>query len=161
MIGDTLAILKPFDGEPLSTSSFAAWGFRNSRPVAAFDAATDTATVFSSALPRYYSGNGLTVSIYWAGATATSGNVVWDASFERVPTLDIDADSFATAVSAQGTANATSGILTVTEIAFTNSQIDGLAAGEAFRLKINRDANNASDTMTGDAQLYMVEIRES
>lgn len=39
--------------------------------------------------------------------------------------------------------------------------MDSLAAGEAFRLKVTRDADNASDTMAGDAELIGVEIKET
>jgi hypothetical protein len=37
--------------------------------------------------------------------------------------------------------------------------MDSLAAGEAFRLRVTRDA--ASDTATGDAELLAVVLRES
>ena len=44
----------------------------------------------------------------------------------------------------------TAGILTVTEIPFTNgAQMDSVGAGDGFRLRITRDA--ANDDMTGDA----------
>ena len=37
--------------------------------------------------------------------------------------------------------------------------MDSVAVGEAFRLKITRDA--ASDDATGDAEILAVEIRET
>jgi hypothetical protein len=43
----------------------------------------------------------------------------------------------------------------------TLTTIDSVTAGDGFRLKINRDANNASDTMTGDAELIAVEVRSA
>jgi len=47
-------------------------------------------------------------------------------------------------------------------IAFTNgAQMDSLAAGESFRLRIYRDANNGDDDMAGDAQLLRIEIQET
>ena len=55
----------------------------------------------------------------------------------------------------------TSGIDTYTTLAFTNSQIAGLLAGEAFRLRIRRNGANAGDTMTGNAQLIRVELKET
>ena len=57
------------------------------------------------------------------------------------------------------TTNATSGIPNSSEITLTT--IDSVTAGDGFRLKITRDANNASDTMTGDAELIAVEIRSA
>ena len=45
-------------------------------------------------------------------------------------------------------------------IAFTDGvDMDSVAAGERFRIKITRDA--ASDTATGDAELTGIEIRET
>jgi hypothetical protein len=90
--------------------------------------------------------------------TATSGNVVWDVSLERM-TTDLDSDSFDTIASGTAAANATSGILTVTEITLTT--IDSVTAGDGYRLKVTRDANNASDTMTGDAELVVCELRSA
>jgi hypothetical protein len=39
--------------------------------------------------------------------------------------------------------------------------MDSLAAGESFRLRIYRDADNGSDTMTNDAELLRIEVRET
>ena len=47
----------------------------------------------------------------------------------------------------------------VVSIAFLNAEIDGLLVGESFRIKIIRDA--VSDTMTEDAQLLRIEIKET
>jgi hypothetical protein len=91
------------------------------------------------------------------GATATSGNVRWGASFEATGT-DLDADSFDTVTQATSAANGTSGIETLVEI--TCTAIDSLVAGNRFRLRVDRIAADATnDTMTGDAQLVAVEVR--
>jgi hypothetical protein len=85
--------------------------------------------------------------------------VVWDVSLERM-TTDLDADSFGTIASGTAAANTTaSGILTVTEITLTT--IDSVTAGDAFRLKVTRDANNGSDNMSNDAELVAVEVRSA
>jgi hypothetical protein len=62
---------------------------------------------------------------------------------------DADADSFASAQTATGAANAASGVRTYTAVALTNAQIDGLLKNEKCRIKVTRDAANGSDTMTG------------
>jgi hypothetical protein len=103
-------------------------------------------------------GSGLKIRLIWTATTATSGACVWDASLERM-TTDIDTDSFDTAASVTATTNGTSGVPNYSEITLTT--IDSVTAGDGFRLKINRDANNASDTMTGDAELLAVEIRSA
>ena len=53
----------------------------------------------------------------------------------------------------------TSGIITTTSITCTS--IDGIAAGEPFRLKIARLPADGSDTMAGDAELVAVELRSA
>jgi hypothetical protein len=73
---------------------------------------------------------------------------------------DLDSDSFATGVSGTSTTNGTSGIITTTSINFTGSEIDGLVAGDPFRVRITRDADNGSDTMAGDAELISIELRQ-
>lgn len=95
--------------------------------------------------------------------SATSGDIDWDLAFERIgdQQLDIDADSFAAANSVDNTTvPATSGLVDVVTIAFTDgADMDSVAAGEMFRIKLTRDA--ASDTATGDAELHFVVLRET
>jgi hypothetical protein len=159
--GDTLAIFGPLSNEP-PASNYATLDTRNGQAVLDFDAATDESAVFSGVLPRNYGGGGLTVTIHWAATSATTGDVIWQAAIERRNT-DMDADSFAAAQSsAATTTNGTSGIPNSSTITFTSgAQMDSLAAGEPFRLSINRDADNGSDTMTGDAEVLAVEIKET
>jgi hypothetical protein len=160
--GQTLAIFTPQHNIPPS-SNYATLDLRNGQLVLEFDAATDESAYFTGILPRNYAGGGLTVNIVWAADTATSGACRWQASIERCNT-DMDSDSFASAQSAGSTTNGTSGIPTTTAITFTDgAQMDSLAVGETFRLKINRDADGTSgtDDMTGDAQLIAIEIKET
>jgi hypothetical protein len=158
--GDTLAVFAPDHNQP-PTSNFASLDTRNAILVLDFDDSTDESAIFLSILPRNYSGNGLTVDIDWVATTATTGDCVWQGAFERMNT-DIDSDSFASANSSTSTTSGTSGVITRTSIAFTNgAQIDSLAAGEPFRLRINRDANSGSDTMVGDAEMICVQLRET
>lgn len=144
-------------------SAFATLDTRNSHPVLDFDAATDESAVFRGVLHPGYANSGVNVRLIWAASTATSGNVIWEVSFERVNAgaLDIDADSFATAVTASAAADSVSGETTETTIAVSNgASMDSLVAGEMFRLKVTRDANHASDTMTGDAELIAIVVTE-
>jgi hypothetical protein len=100
--------------------------------------------------------SGLIVRIAWMATSATSGNCRWGVQFEKTGT-DLDSDSFDAATEATGAANGTSGIETVTSI--TATAIDSIAAGDRFRLKVFRNADDATnDTMTGDAELVAVEV---
>lgn len=160
--GNTLLVFSAEDGSPPS-SAFAAWTRRNNHIVAGFDAAADESLDFRGVLPQHYSGGGLTILLHWIAESATSGTCRWSAAMERLNT-DMDSDSFATAQTAGDTANATSGIITTTSISMSSgANMDSLVAGEAFRLRISRDADGTSgtDDMTGDAQLVAVEVRET
>ena len=154
----TYAVFTATDNQPPATA-FATLDTRNSIAVLDFDDATDESAVFVSIIPEAASlGSGLKIRLHWMATTATSGNVVWDVSLERM-TTDLDSDSFDTIASGTAAANGTSGILTVTEITLTT--IDSVTAGDGYRLKVTRDANNASDTMTGDAELVVCEVRSA
>ena len=163
---DTLLIFAPQGYEP-PTSNFATLDLRQNHPVLDFDATTDEEAVWKGVLPIQYAGGGLTIKIHASFTSATSGNVVWQAAIERVgdEVLDIDSDSFA-AFQTTGAVAAptTSGLVKEFTVTFTSgSQMDSLVAGEAFRLKVRRDADDTSgtDTVTGDAELWAAEVRET
>lgn len=160
--GDTLALFFPLDNEPPS-SNYATLDSRNNHPVLDFDASANESAIFTGVMPQAYSGGGVTVYLHYAMSSATSGDIDWDAAFERIgdQQQDIDSDSFAAVNSVDNTTvPTTSGLVDVVSIAFTNgADMDSVAAGESFRLQITRDATN--DTATGDAELLAVEIRET
>lgn len=164
--GNVLAVFTAADNVPPATA-YATLDTRNSHLVLDFDGVTDEECVFGSVLPANYGGGGLTVDIWAALTSATSGSFRWQAAFERmdVSSLDIDADSFAAFQSAGGTAPATSGQFVRTSIAFTaGANMDSLAASEAYRLKIRRDADGTSgtdDISTSDLELLRVLVRET
>jgi hypothetical protein len=160
--GNALAEFLPGHVE-LPAASAAAWGTRNAQPHLAFDAATNESAVFSGIMPAHYGAGGINVNLLWRATSATSGNVRWQVEIERQNDegLDTDADSFATAVEATAAAPATAGMLQYTTVALSNSEIDGLLVNERFRIRVTREANDATnDTMTGDAELVSVYIRE-
>lgn len=161
--GNTLYVWPASAGIP-PTSAFATLARRNNHLVANFDAATDESIDFEGVLPSHYSGGGLTVILTWLGATATTGDVVWNSAVERHQddTDDLDSDTFATAQAATGTTASATGEPQYTSITHSSgANMDSLAVGESFRLRVTRDADNGSDTMAGDAQLLRVEVRET
>ena len=158
-------VFRPQANEP-PTSAFATLDTRNAHPVLDFDGATDEEAVFTAVLPAGYAGNGLTVQTWWMFTSATSGSLRVQAAIERidVSSLDLDADSFAAFQSAGGTAPGTSGRVILVPVTFTDgAQMDSLAAGELFRLKIRRDADGTSgtDDITTDAELVAVLVKET
>jgi hypothetical protein len=153
----TLSVFTPERNQPPSTA-FATLNTRNSILVLDFDDTTNESAIFDGVIPDgALLGSGLIVRVWWMATTATSNAVTWGVQFEKTGT-DNDADSFDTAATGTSTANGTSGIETLTSITITT--IDGLTVGDRFRLKVYRDASSAGDTMTGDAQLLAVEVRQ-
>lgn len=161
--GDTLVQFSPLHNEP-PASNAATLDLRNQHPVLDFDATTNESAVFSAVMPQHYAGTtGVTVYVHYAMSSAVADTVDWDVAFERVgdQQLDIDGDSFAAVNSADNTTvPGTTGLVDIVSIAFTDgADMDSVAKGEGFRLKITRDA--ASDDAAGDAELRWIEIRES
>jgi hypothetical protein len=160
--GDTLLIFTPHASEPPGSNP-ATLDVRNRHPVLDFDGATNESAVFSGVMPRHYAGGGAVVYLHYAMTTATSGDVDWDVAWERIgdQQQDVDADSFAPAKSANDAPVPTvCGQVDVVAVPFSDgAEMDGVAAGDGFRLMVTRDA--ASDSAAGDAELLFVEVREA
>jgi hypothetical protein len=159
--GNTLAVWTPQAVE-IPASSGGQPDVRNGHPV--FDLATGESGIFSAVLPRHYAGGGLTVYVHYAMSSAIANNVKWTVAVERVGDgqQDIDADGFASGQSTGDvTVPGTSGHVDIASIAFTDgAQMDSLAVGEGFRLKVTRDTPSGTDA-TGDAELRFVEVKET
>jgi hypothetical protein len=152
----------PLANEP-PASNFATLDTRNSHPCLDFDTTTQEAAVFTGLLPRSYGGGGITVYVHWAATSATSGTIGWDIAIERIGdgSQDTDSDGFASAQTVTAaTVPATSGNVKITNVAITDgANMDSIAAGELFRLRIRRDV--ANDNAAGDAELFGIEVRET
>jgi hypothetical protein len=162
----TLAVFDAFAGRPPG-SAFAQLDLRNATVVLDFDDAAVESMDFVGVLPRGYAGCDFEIVVTWAATSATSGAVVWQAEFERHhvadPTHgmhDLDTSDFGTPSTSTATAPANSGELARTSISLAASDADDPVAGESYRLRVSRVATSGSDTMTGDAELVVVELRE-
>lgn len=160
--GQTLCVFRAGDNEP-PASNYATVDTRNGHLVLDFDDTTQEAALFTGVLPRNYASGGITVYLHWAATSATTGTVGWDVAFERIGagSQDLDADGFATAQTVTAAAvDGTSGNVKITNVAVTDgANIDSIAVGEAFRLRVRRDV--ANDTAVGDAELLAVELKET
>ena len=160
--GDTLLTFHPYNNEP-PASNYATLDLRNLHPVLDFDDTTNEYAVFSAIMPRNYAGGGITAYIHYSMTTAEADTIDWDLAFERIgdQQLDIDGDSFAAVQSVDNTTvPGTSGLVDIVSIAFANgAEMDSVAVGELFRIKVNRDATN--DDASGDAELHAIEIKET
>lgn len=160
--GNTLCKYFPADNEP-PAANYATFDLRNGHPVLDFDATTQEAAIFTDVLPRNYSGGGITVYIHYAMTSAITGTCGWDVSFERIGDAqqDTDSDGFATAQTVTAvTVDGTSGNVDIVNVAVSNgANMDSIAVGESFRLRVRRDV--ANDTAAGDAELVAVELKET
>lgn len=153
----TIATFTATQNQPPS-GSFATLDTRNSIAVLDFDDTAVESAIFSGIIPEgTILTSGLAAYTTWMATSATTGNVVWRAEWMRCNT-NLSADSFALPVSAIGTTNAIPGITTTTLLSTTD--IDGLVAGDVFRLRISRvGSDGTNDTMSGDAELVATEVR--
>lgn len=163
--GESLVAWEPTANNP-PAATFATPDTRNAHPVLDFDGSSDEEAVFAGVLPRNYGGSGVTLRLAVMFTSATSGTSRWQAAIERhqASTDDLDADSFPAFQSAGVAAPGTSGHVVYVDIPFTNgAQMDSLAVGEHFRLKVRRDADGTSgtDDITTDAELLSIELRET
>ena len=122
-----------------------------------FDASTIWYMDFLCQLHNYASG-GLTLSLVWSAASATSNNCIWSAAIRRFQDNTEDLDSAQTYdfndASAQA-APSSANIARAVTITFTDgADMDSWADGEIAIVRIRRNASDASDTMTGNANLW-------
>lgn len=129
----------------------------------AFDAGTDENVDFLCRLSEDYDGGGLTFTLPWMAASATTGNVRWGIAVRRLDTAeDIDTSHSYDFNETTAAAPGTSGYTAYPTITFTNgADMDNWAVGELAIVRVRRNADDAADTMTGDAQLLDLTGKET
>lgn len=131
----------------------------------AFDAATIEYMDYLVRINEAYAGGGITLTIYWSAATATSNACRWSAAFRRIADDAEDLDTTAQTYDFNDvdcTAPSAAGEISVDTLSFTSgADMDSIAAGELGILRIRRNASHANDNMTGDANLITVIGRET
>lgn len=163
--GNTLAYFTPHSAE-LPSANYATFDTRNGVLVLDFDDSTDESADFGGFMPRNYAGGGLTVTVGWMATSATTGTISLDVSFMSVTddADDLDTKSFAAANNANPTTASATGEVDYATVTFTDgADMDSIAAGEYFRMRITRDANGttSTDNLSGDMELVFVEIKET
>lgn len=157
----TIAKYTPLDANPPATN-FATIDTRNSVPVLEFDPATIESTFFVGSIPQgTILGSTLGAYLHFAGDTATGSTVAWGICMERMTgTFGFSADSFGAGVQVNQILPSTRAEITIVGAAVPVPS--GLTTGEAYRLLVRRIANDATnDTAPGDAQLVLVELRNT
>lgn len=163
--GNSLCFFTPAQGEPPS-SNYATLDTRNGVLVADFDDTTDESLDFAGFMPLHYAGGGITVTVGWMATSATANTISLDVSFMSVTddADDLDTKAFAAAKNANPTTASATGEVDYVNITFTDgADMDSVAAGEYFRMRITRDANGttSTDNMAGDMELVFVHIKET
>lgn len=159
----TRMIFTPMSAE-FPSSNFPQLTLVNRRPALAFDASTDETCQWTAVAPVGLTGT-LTAVVHYIMASATSGKIDFEGSIEAVTpgdAFDLDAgDSFDTANTITApTVPATAGYESSFTITLTNK--DGIVAGDYFRFRLMRDADDATnDTATGDCYVLAVEFKDS
>ena len=135
----------------------------NSTYYLSYAASVISGIVFPGVVPKGVDlGGGVVIRIRWSSASATSGAVVWGVAMERFGTATIASDHWSTQQTGTTTVGGTVDIEVETAITITNVNLPGsLAAGDTFRLQVQRVGTNASDTMAGAAQLTRVSIKSA
>lgn len=122
-----------------------------------FDDSTDEYAHFQIQMPKSWDEGTLIAQFVWR-TTATSGNCIWAIQAVAFANSDALDTAFGTAVTVTDAAEATAGDVIITDETSAMT-VDGSPGAEEYvAFRVYRDANNGSDTMTGDAQLLGLKL---
>jgi hypothetical protein len=170
--GDTLLLLNPLDSTPPATlyatldtvtgTSTPVEAF----PVLDFDDTTQEYTDFHGlVMPASYAGGGLTVTIFYSAAEASTDVVKWEAALRRIADDAEDLDTTAHTYDynvIEDTAPSAIGEVAYASITFTDgADMDSVAAGELFTLRVSRNPTTGGTDVTGDASIHAIRISET
>jgi hypothetical protein len=133
------------------------------RQVLAFDATTQETCAWTCVAPQGWTGT-ITAVISYAMASATTGGVAFEVGVEAITTgdaMDTDASTSydTTNTGTDAAVPGTAGNMEQISITLTNH--DSSAAADLLRFYLRRAPANATDTATGDALAFAVEIRDA
>ena len=127
---------------------------RGTHAVLEFDQDSIEGIPWQKTIGPNYSGDDLTLNLYWVLNGSNAGDVVWAAAIERnEATHVITADAFAALQTAAAATAAADGEIVQTTIAFTQAQADGIVAGDPLRVFIQRTGDAVGDTLDDPVQL--------
>jgi len=129
----------------------------NNHPLIIYPDDQSTYVFFEDVASSLYSGLGATLHLFWT-ANSNIDDVVWYLSFERDNPLgqNIYFDSFAPEVPSISPAAPVVGRIRKVTFNLTNADLDGIVAGDPFRVRVRRDGGVGFDNMVGDAQLFRI-----
>lgn len=124
-----------------------------------FDPATAEAAFWAFRMPEDYA-SAPVLKLLWKANTITASNVVWEGRVSATTPADVDTpnEHSPAATNSATTAVNTTEARRLIETSITLTNADTVAAGDLVVLTVRRDAANASDTCTVDAELVSVAV---
>jgi len=119
-----------------------------------FDANNDESAYWHWIQPDSYDSGDIEVTLFWTSAS-TSNATVWAVQTKGIALGEAVDDTLSVAQTATATVQASANTLNITSFSAFAS---GWNAGDYIIFKIYRDADNAADTMAGDARLIKAKI---
>jgi len=126
-----------------------------------FDDTTDQFAYFVGRCPDNYKNGDLSLDISWMNSGTTANNIIWNAAF-WVPTDGeaLNTAAFAAVQAVTDTDTTTAYGKRSCTIALTRAQADTLTAGGLFVIRLSRDADNGSDTLSGHGKFIEMTLTE-
>ena len=124
-----------------------------------FDPSTDENAQFTIAFPKAWDPSQLIMyQVFWTANSTNTGNCIWNLKGVAIANDDAIDTAFGTAVAITDAHSGTANDLNVTAQSGSVTIAGSPAADEDVFFNISRDANDASDTFTGDAKLLGIKI---
>lgn len=162
--GDPLAIFSAQHHEPASLSTQAPQlAVIGSRLTLAYDPSVEELAHFRSYLSTAYAGGGIRADIWWLSTTTSTQLGIWGMAVERSQEAvsDLATDNYDTEKTLQSPAPGVANALRKASFPFTTTEIDSVAAGEPFRIRLARKATSTGDELTVDAHFYQMYLVET
>ena len=124
-----------------------------------FDPSTDENAQFTIAFPKAWDPSQLIMyQVFWTANSTNTGNCIWNLKGVGIADNDAIDTAFGTAVAITDAHSGTANDLNVTAQSGSVTIAGSPAADEDVFFNISRDANDGSDTFTGDAKLLGIKI---
>ena len=124
-----------------------------------FDPSSDKNAQFTIAFPKAWDPSQLIMyQVFWTANSTNTGNCIWNLKGVGIADNDAIDTAFGTAVAITDAHSGTANDLNVTAQSGSVTIAGSPAADEDVFFNISRDANDGSDTFTGDAKLLGIKI---
>tara|TARA_Y100001937_G_scaffold77541_1_gene105156 strand:+ start:2331 stop:3548 length:1218 start_codon:yes stop_codon:yes gene_type:complete len=124
-----------------------------------FDPSTDENAQFTIAFPKAWDPSQLIMyQVFWTANSTNTGDCIWNLKGVGIADNDAIDTAFGTAVAITDAHSGTANDLNVTAQSGSVTIAGSPAADEDVFFNISRDADNGSDTFTGDAKLLGIKI---